>query len=116
MVLSQNSSPAALLAAPYLRFSSEKFRSVHSTFPAGTKAGPVAQVLGGMWKAMTPEEKQPYIAAQQAELAERDKVSDVSATLQEKGCLQGVCAGGVSPHLPALQEGIVGMDNQNACF
>lgn len=95
MVVSQNWFPPALLAAPYLRFSSEKFRSVHSTFPAGTKAGPVAQVLGGMWKAMTPEEKQPYIAAQQAELAERDKVGDVSAALLDAGWK--VCVGGPLP-------------------
>lgn len=64
-------------AAPYLRFASTTFRSVHSTFPAGTKAGPVAKVLGKMWREMSPEEKQPYLAAQKAEISERNMVSDV---------------------------------------
>lgn len=47
---------------------------MQATLPAGTSAGPIAKALGKMWNGMTPEEKQPYIAAKQAEDAVLEKV------------------------------------------
>lgn len=49
---------------------------MQATLPAGTSAGPIAKALGKMWNSMTAEERQPYIAAKQAEDAVLQKVGD----------------------------------------
>lgn len=61
-------------AGPYLRYASKMFGSVSANLPAGTPVYEVSKVLGGMWRALPEEEKQPFVAAKQAELAELQKV------------------------------------------
>lgn len=63
------------LAGSYVRFVSEKFRSVQATFPPGTPVPQIIKLLGQMWRGLSAKEKQPYIDATQAERDEHDRVS-----------------------------------------
>lgn len=70
------SPPPRPCPGPYLRFARANFLSVQAHFPAYTKAGPVAKELGRMWREMSADEKQPYVASHQADVAELGKVCD----------------------------------------
>lgn len=58
-------------AVPFVRFSSENFHAVQSTFPPGTQAPPITKVLGKMWREMSREQQLPYVQAMEADIAKR---------------------------------------------
>lgn len=102
-LLSQSASLRLLLfPVPFARFTREMFHSVQGTFPPGTPAPPIAKVLGKMWKDMSRDQKQPYVAAQEADIAQRlkdraeliasrpvssDEVSEMLEALPGGGCM-----------------------------
>lgn len=62
------------VAGPYVRYVKENFRTVAATLPVRTPVYDVSKVLGQMWTNLPAEQKQPFVEAQQSELAELEKV------------------------------------------
>lgn len=78
-----------------MRYVKENFRTVAATLPVRTPVYDVSKVLGQMWTNLPAEQKQPFVNAQQSELAELEKVCATIAVINNPSWkLPAECGGG----------------------